>query len=107
MREPDLVFMRRENFHRRNNEFWEGADLVIEVVSDDDPRRDLEVKRSEYARARIPEYWIVEPTKGQVTVLKLGQEHYEEHVVFGRGTRATSVLLEGFGVDVSAVFDVK
>ena len=60
-REPDVVFMRAENAARIGEPFWEGADLVMEVVSGDDRRRDLETKRLEYARAGIPEYWIVDP----------------------------------------------
>ena len=43
------------------NVHWTGADLVIEVVSPDDPDLDLVVKRQEYAQAGIPEYWIVDP----------------------------------------------
>jgi Uma2 family endonuclease len=104
MREPDLMFMLKANDHRRNNEFWEGADLVMEVVSDDDRRRDLEVKRFEYAQGKIPEYWIVDPRDLKITVLKLGQERYEEHGVFGTGEKAASALLEGFEVSVRDVF---
>jgi Uma2 family endonuclease len=98
------MFMLKANDHRRNNEFWEGADLVMEVVSDDDRRRDLEVKRFEYAQGKIPEYWIVDPRDLKITVLKLGQERYEEHGVFGTGEKATSSLLEGFEVSVRDVF---
>ena len=29
-----------------------------------------------------------------------------EHGVFGRGQRATSVILQGYGVDVAEVFDI-
>ncbi len=60
-REPDLMFMSREKFPHVKNEFSDGADLVMEVVSDDDRKRDLETKRIEYAQAAIPEYWIVDP----------------------------------------------
>jgi len=47
---------------RRHNKYWEGADLVKEVVSgsEDDRQRDLVTKRREYAQAGIPEYWIKE-----------------------------------------------
>ncbi|HSV16286.1 MAG TPA: Uma2 family endonuclease [Tepidisphaeraceae bacterium] len=107
-REPDIVFMLVANAHRRHNEFWEGADLVMEVVSDDDRRRDLELKRFEYARAGIPEYWIVDPQLRQITVLTLsGGEQYTEHGIFPAGERATSVILPGFEVPVTETFDVK
>src|SRR5216683_2991550 len=34
-REPDLVYMKAENAHRRLEKYWIGADLVMEVVSGD------------------------------------------------------------------------
>ena len=41
LREPDLVVLRDAGDPRRRNDFWTGADLVVEVVSPDDPDRDL------------------------------------------------------------------
>ena len=103
-REPDIVFMRREHADRMGEEFWEGADLVVEVVSPDDRRRDLETKRGEYAQAGIPEYWIVDPEAQRITVLTLAGAEYAVHGDFGAGEQATSALLPGFAVDVAAVF---
>jgi Uma2 family endonuclease len=103
-REPDVLFMLKEHAARRHDEFWEGADLVMEVVSTDDRRRDLETKRREYARAGIPEYWIIDPQPQTITVLRLAEGGYELHGEFGKGSQATSVLLTGFHVDVTAAF---
>jgi Uma2 family endonuclease len=100
-REPDLLFLRKERDHLRAEPFWSGADLVMEVVSDDDRRRDLDVKRREYAQAGIDEYWIVDPQRQLVTVLRRDGERYVAHGEFGRGSRATSELLPGFEVDVT------
>jgi Uma2 family endonuclease len=102
-REPDVLFMRAENAGRITNEYWKGADLVMEVVSgsDDDRRRDLKTKREEYAQASIPEYWIVDPELGQITVLWLDGHTYAVHGEFKRGEQATSKLLPGFAVDVT------
>jgi Uma2 family endonuclease len=103
-REPDVVFMKAENRSRINDEYWDGADLVMEVVSGSagDRHRDLVEKRAEYARAGIPEYWIVDPEEGRIVVLALQGAEYVEHGVFTRGQRATSRLLPGFEVDVTA-----
>jgi Uma2 family endonuclease len=102
IREPDVVYMKAENARRRRNEYWEGADLVIEVVSPDhkDRERDLKTKRQEYARAGIPEYWIIDPQEKVIRVLTLEGKAYKVHGDFGPGTRATSVLLPGFALDV-------
>jgi len=105
-REPDLVFMLKENSERIGEEYWEGADLVMEVVSQDAEgrRRDLETKRREYARAGIPEYWIIDPQEKQITVLRLAGKRYAVHGEFHEGTVAISHLLQGFAVDVKDAF---
>jgi Uma2 family endonuclease len=105
-REPDVVFMLNEHADRVGERFWNGADLVMEVVSGDeeDRRRDLVVKRLEYARAGIPEYWIVDPLEEQITVLRLARKRYVVHGAFAKGTTASSRLLPGFSVDVSETF---
>ena len=104
-REPDLLALRDARDGRRQNRYWLGADLVLEVVSPDKPERDLVEKRGDYAAAGISEYWIVDPQRAAITVLRLEGGAYVEHGVFGRSTRATSATLEGFAVDVDAVFD--
>jgi Uma2 family endonuclease len=103
-REPDLVVLRDARDPRRQNRYWLGADLVLEIVSPDQPARDLVEKRADYAGARIPEYWIVDPRNQTIAVLRLKGDEYVEHGVFGRGLRATSALLAEFAVDVEAVF---
>ena len=102
-REPDVTLMLAEHASRISNEYWDAADLVMEVVSDDDRRRDLETKRLDYAMAGIPEYWIVDPQLRQIAVLFLDGQHYKVHGTFGEGEQAASVLLPGFTVNVTAV----
>lgn len=104
-REPDLLLLLSADDARRSNRFWTGADLVVEVASPDDPQRDLVRKQQEYAAAEVPEYWIVNPEVEQMIVLRLDGAAYVEHGVFTRGSQATSVLLEGFAVDVDNVLD--
>jgi Uma2 family endonuclease len=105
MREPDIVFLkpnRVKDAHRPP----EGADLVVEIVSpgEDNRERDLQTKRREYAKAKIREYWIVDPATRTVTVLVLGARRFKVHGVFKEGDQAQSVLLRGFRVDVSETF---
>jgi Uma2 family endonuclease len=106
-REPDLVFISAANGWRKQGQYWDGADLVMEVVSPDAPERDTIRKRREYAEAGIAEYWIVNPLDESITVLTLPEEgsDYMEHGRFTRGQSATSVLLQGFTAAVSPIFD--
>lgn len=106
LREPDVLFMRREHAARRHGTYWSGADLVMEVTSPDDPKRDKDTKRQEYARAGIPEYWLVDVVEKTVTVfcLRADAAQYAVHGVFGVGERAESPALVGFGIDVQDLF---
>ena len=77
----------------------------MEVVSDKNRPHDIKKKRLEYAKARIPEFWIVDPEEETiiVLVLKARQKTYTEFGVFRKGTQAASKLLAGFTVDVTEV----
>ncbi len=103
-RQPDVMFMLQRNITRAANEFWDGADLVMEVVSKDDPKRDLEFKRGDYAEAGIPEYWIVDPRTKTITVLKLEGKQYVVHAEAVSHGIVQSALLAGFDVDAAQVF---
>ena len=104
-REPDLLLVRDSHDARSGDRFWTGADLVVEVVSPDNPERDFLQKREDYAEAGIPEYWIVDARSESITVLHLQGTAYVEHGLFHRQECATSKILDAFGVDVEQVFD--
>jgi Uma2 family endonuclease len=102
-REPDLLYMR--SAHRsRIHDYWDGADLVVEVVSAGNPEHDRDTKRTEYARAGIPEYWLVDTLERQIIVYSLDGETYRQAGVYGPGAMASSVLLDGWIVTADSVF---
>ena len=105
IREPDIMFFRPHRIKNRRKP-PDGADLAMEITSEgkDARERDLETKRAEYAKAGIQEYWIIDPELRQITVLVLDGQVYREHGVFGPGTIASSVHLNGFSLSVDAVF---
>ena len=104
-REPDLLLLIDADDPRSRNDYWLGADLVAEVVSPDNPDRDLIDKRKDYAEGGIPEYWIANPLAETLTVLVLWGGEYREHGVFRPGEQAGSPRLPGFSVDVKEMFD--
>lgn len=103
-REPDVVFMLAEHANRIGEDYWDGADLVMEVVSEDNREHDLVTKRREYAEAGIPEYWIVDPAEQTITVLYLTGNTYATVGPCRPSQEASSRLLAGFKVDVQGVF---
>ena len=107
VRLPDVVYLGKENDSARHNRVWDGADLVMEIVSDDDKdrQRDYQAKSAEYAAAGIAEYWIVDPHERCVLVNRLEGQQYALAGKYSQGA-ATSVLLPEFSVDVAELFAV-
>jgi Uma2 family endonuclease len=105
-REPDILFVRKDHLHHVQNRYWTGADLVMEIVSEDaaSRQRDLVAKPADYAAAGISEYWIVDPKEKTITVLALENGVYRPLGPYRPGEQAESKLLKGFAADVAAVF---
>ena len=60
-REPDLLFVRKENIIRLQRSYLDGpADLAIEIVSPESVLRDRGAKYAEYEAGRVREYWIID-----------------------------------------------
>jgi Uma2 family endonuclease len=105
-REPDVCFMFGKHAGRRHGKYWDGADLVIEIVSDTNRNHDWVTKLAEYAAAEIPEYWIVDPDDESVAVFsKSDGTTYVDQSRFTRGQIAASKTLDGFSFEVSTLFD--
>ncbi len=103
-REPDVSVLWNESDERRSSQYWHGADLVVEVVSPDNPERDYWKKRQDYADARIGEYWIVDPQKQVILVLKLEGDNYVDHQEYSRGQTARSISMPDLKIDVDECF---
>ena len=105
LREPDLFVARPSD----SDEPPAAADVlwVLEIVSPGPLNRDRDLidKRRDYAQARIPEYWIVDPAEETVTVLSLDAESYRVHGEFKRGSVATSPLFPELQINVTELFD--
>jgi len=103
-REPDVLFVSQANSKRRQEQFWETANPVVEIISPDDPDRDLVDKRRDYAVAGIAEYWMIDPRNDSIQVLHLRDGEYREVIRAGRSEHAVSRVLQGFRMDVEELF---
>lgn len=60
--QPDFLLVRQSNAGIIADRRIRGVpDLIVEVLSPSNPEQDTEIKRGAYARAGLPEYWIVRP----------------------------------------------
>jgi Uma2 family endonuclease len=77
-REPDLIFISKENLGRLKDTYLDGpADLVVEIASPESMVPDRGEKFAEYEQARIPEYWLIDPEREQADFYQLdGQGRY-------------------------------
>ncbi|KAA1259668.1 hypothetical protein LF1_22030 [Rubripirellula obstinata] len=105
IREPDLMYFAPGSEPNDPRGYPTRVDLAMEVVSDgaEARRRDYEDKRRDYARAGIPEYWIVDPEDRRITVLTLESDAYRVHGEFVPGQIASGLLLPKLCVGVNEV----
>jgi Uma2 family endonuclease len=99
--EPDFSFISRERWEAgpRPLPTDEGftrivPDLAIEVLSPTSVRRDRIEKRLIYARCGVREYWLVDPTRREVTLFTSVGDRFPEPLVLGSGEIPSRVLPE-------------
>ncbi|PZV05286.1 MAG: Uma2 family endonuclease [Leptolyngbya sp.] len=68
--------------------------LVVEVVSESTKSTDYRARRAEYSVLDIPEYWIVDPLLGKVTVCLLLEGWYEATEYQGQTILQSSIFPE-------------
>lgn len=108
IREPDVMYFAPGSEPQDPRGYPSRVDLAMEVVSEgvEAARRDYEDKRRDYARAGIPEYWIVDPEQQRITVLVLEENAYRVHGEFRSGDTASSILLPALTIDVTQVMQL-
>lgn len=80
--QPDLIVIGASKFSIITERAIEGVpDAVGEILSPWSLDRDQYIKRKLYERLSIPEYWVVDPEEGLMTIYRLDEGTY--------GTRAT------------------
>ncbi|MFA0783042.1 Uma2 family endonuclease [Fervidibacter sacchari] len=96
---PDIVAVREERKHIVTEDAIEGTpDLVVEIVSHSTRRYDFGEKRKVYEEAGVPEIWLVDFERKQVTVVrKVGQKYRSE--TKSKGV-VRSQVLKGFWLQV-------
>jgi Uma2 family endonuclease len=94
-RQPDLTVWAKGKPPRRARSSYAGIDgllLAIEVVSPDSEITDRVIKKTEYAAAGVPRYWIIERDKGNTVLMyHLSEDEY----IAERETQSLAWLLNG------------
>jgi Uma2 family endonuclease len=77
-REPDLLFISKENLKNLKRNYLDGpADVVVEIVSPDSQARDRGDKFYEYEEAGVLEYWLLDQTQRRAEFYHLDAGTYK------------------------------
>ena len=88
--EPDLIVIRQNDLDLlKDHRVYGVPALLVEILSRGSVRYDSETKREAYARAGVPEYWIVRPQERDVLV------HSAPDTVTGQYAQVTHALPDG------------
>lgn len=103
VRGADVAFFSRQRFPAGVPETFTDAvpELVVEVVSPDEKRKELRKKIQEYFAIGVDRVWQVEPRKAMVIVYSSPtefQELYSSDTLVGEG------VLQGFSLNVGTLF---
>lgn len=81
-------------------------DLIVEVLSPSTTEKDLTYKYDLYRLNGVREYWVVSPESKNLTIYTLEDSgEYRPSKQYTRGNTVSSIVLEGFSLDLSEVFE--
>ncbi len=103
--QPNVIVLLKAHADRLQERHIVGApDLVVEVASPSTVLYDRLVKYDIYARAGVPEYWIVNPETSSVEVLILENGHYKSLGRYSGQQALPSQVVAGLEVAVEKFF---
>ena len=92
-REPDLVFVSKENAKILKQKYLDGAaDIAVEIVSPESVERDRQTKFAEYETAGIKEYWLIDPERRQAEFYRLNADGFYQRTLVPDGIFRSEVL---------------
>jgi Uma2 family endonuclease len=104
-RQPDLMFISNARRYIIGLQVIEGGpDLVIEILSPSNTRRELEAKLQDYQSIGVREAWVVSPEGRTVEVLQLSPEGIARSGLYGVGDTIVSQVLPDLRLTVAEIF---
>ena len=110
-RQPDILYMSAERTGMRGRSELRGVpfleiapDLVVEVLSPSNARRDIEERLSDYRGIGVLECWLVSPEAETIEVLRLSPEQAFTQAIFGIDDTLSSEVLSDFTLPVREIF---
>ncbi|MEX2592477.1 MAG: Uma2 family endonuclease [Anditalea sp.] len=79
-------------------------DLIIEILSPGNNKKELQSKYEVYEESGVTEYWIIHPDEQTLLVYALKGGKYVPSRLFTSGDRVKSDCIEGFALDLELLF---
>jgi Uma2 family endonuclease len=80
-------------------------DIVVEILSQGNSRKELKDKFALYEASKVPEYWIIDPSNEDIIIYSLNEnECYTGSKPYVSGDLAESQIIVGLRLDVGEVF---
>ncbi len=99
-REPDILFVARENLGRLHETFLDGpADLAIEIISPQSRARDRGDKFYEYEAGGVREYWLIDTQSRRAEWHQLGSDGIYQKIASDEHGVYRSRELSGLWID--------
>ncbi len=103
--QPDIIVLLHSEEHKlAYNRIIGAPNLLVEVVSPGSVGYDRREKQNSYARAGVPEYWIVDPLAQNVELLLLENATYHSQGIFQGEASLPSRTIPDFSVPVANFF---
>lgn len=80
-------------------------DLVVEILSPGNPRKEIALKYELYEEAGVKEYWVIDPGEQNLSVSLLDQTgKFGASRLYKSGDRLAAATVPGFSIDVDEIF---
>lgn len=80
-------------------------DIVIEILSKGNNKKELQNKYEVYEESGVKEYWVIHPEEQTVLIYTLVNNHYQPSRLLTRGDEIKTPILQGFVLVLDDVFE--
>jgi Uma2 family endonuclease len=80
-------------------------DLVVEILSPGNTKKEIRLKHELYEEAGVKEYWIVYPEEESIAIFLLNEQNrFDGAKLYAGGDTITSIAVPGFSIELSEIF---
>ena len=103
---PDLSFVSKErSFILQGDDYVAGVpDVIFEIISPGNVRRDRVEKKELYEKFGVKEYWLVDPGNRTVEIFLMKDNALQLHLFVEEKGKIASQILQGFEIEAAELF---